>query len=73
MLFKAEKQDINYLLYDYFEHHKSYRVVKRKKFNIGTCDLWGLIADIKKELLNQDLDKLNVGNFQFIKSRWDDS
>ena len=44
----------------YVKKHKSNRVIKRKKFSIGNCDVLGLITGIKKELLNQYLDKLDV-------------
>ena len=30
----------------------------KKKFSIGTCGIRVLVADIKKESLNQDLDQL---------------
>ena len=34
--------------------------MKSKKFNIGTFNVRGLTSDIKKESLNQDIEKLNV-------------
>ena len=41
VLFVGEKLDINYLSSGYVEQHKSNRVIKKKKFNIKTCDFFG--------------------------------
>ena len=48
-------------------------MIKMKKFSTGNCNVLGFITGIKKELLNQVLDKLArcvVDNFQFIKQTW---
>ena len=34
--------------------------MKSKKFSIGTFNVRGLTSDIKKELLNQDIEKISV-------------
>ena len=56
-----------HLSFIYIQQCKSNNVVKKKKFNIRACNMHGLITYIKKELLNQDLEKLDVGNFLFTK------
>ena len=52
----------------YVEQHKSSEVIKRIKFSIGNCNVRGLMTCIKKELLDECFDKLDVENFQFIKT-----
>ena len=59
-----------HLSFIYIQQCKSNNVVKKKKFNIRACNMHGLITYIKEELLNQDLEKLDVGNFLFTKQTW---
>ena len=67
VVFKRKKRDISYLSSGYVEQHKSNRVIKWKKFNITTDNVCGLITDVTRELLNQDLHKSGVENFPFMK------
>ena len=63
-IYKSDKWFINDLSSGYAEQHKSNKVIKR---DIGTSDFRVLKTDIKKELINQDLENSDVQNFPFFK------
>ena len=63
-IYKSDKWFINDLSFGYVEQHKSNKVIKR---DIGTSDFRVLKTDIKKGLINQDLENSDVQNFPFFK------
>ena len=67
VLFEVKKRYINYLSFGYVEQHNSKKVNKSKKFKIKTCDFRGLATDIKRELLNKDIEKLDAENLPFMR------
>ena len=63
-IYKSDKWFINDLSSGYVEQHESNKVIKR---DIGTSNFRVLKTDIKKELINQDLENSDVQNFPFFK------